>query len=210
MYAGFQAVDKAEQVPLTAYAQGAETINTMIMRLIPHGLAKYGMLHSVAYLLYGLLAFSAFSELLGRDYFTVWNWIICYLVLTGIHMIASASLIPRVWYDSMPYQINSEYSQPGTTRGHHVPFYWHVGTGLVTRVLVLVALNVFRFQHQDAMAAFNDSRYSKDKPALADVWMYLQWTSIMILVLVFFFHDLIHFSQVHDRMLNPMLRAQQA
>ena len=66
---------------------------------------------------------------------------------------------------------------------------------------------MFRFQHDGAQARFNDNRYGSEVPAIGDAWMYIQWAAIMVMVVAFYFHDLIHFAAVHDRMVNPIISA---
>jgi len=166
---------------------------------IVHSLGTYGIVHGGIHLFYAVLAFFAFSELLGADVLTVMQWIICTSVLLGAHFIAGGVLIPRMYSDRKKTRRGGP-----TLFSHHIPFFWHLGTGLITKVVLMLFFVLFEYQHD--VAAFNDARFSEDPVVpTGKVWMYLQWVSVMVIFVVFFFIDTVHVANVVDVIKNPRI-----
>jgi len=160
-----------------------------------HGLEGFGSHQMLCHLLFGFLAFSAFSELLRHDFMTVNNWRIVAIVLTGVYGLGSTGIYLRVLGD----RNNSD--QP-TAPSHHHPFYTHISMALLCKVLVMVSLIVFYADHEKDLPTFNAHRYSNGIPLGLEA-MYVQWQITMLLTLLGWIISTITLSRMYMRMKDP-------
>ena len=154
--------------------------------------------HTLNWMGFAYLAFSAFSELLKRDHLNVIGFCITASVIAGVHFLGGIGLVARVTGDHTYTRMRGNGHV--LMGHHHSPFFFHWGAGTVMKVMLMAFFWTFNAQHKTAK--FNDHRWSQTIPA-EDTLMYLQWTAGMVLTVVFFLIHTINLKAVYERVWDP-------
>lgn len=163
-------------------------------------LGSYGKGATLLQLFYGFLFIAALLELCRVEFLTVVTWASMISAWFGVHVLLNWGLL----HD----RIMSDYTRGGAAVPHRYAFYHHAMIVIIVgTVLTTIAWIVHTSHNKSNLAVFNDRRYASGTIPAGLLDIYIQWQSLMTLVIVGFIATLTTYSAFIQRIFDPILRA---